>query len=472
MHRNHNLLFFLSLAVMLPGCALRRQVKNIENLSFSPLRETAQPAYIKEVLPNGLTLFLMEDHSLPLINFHALIKTGDIYDPEGKRGLGEMAFEVIRTGGAGSMAGDKIDETLEHIGCRINAGIDWDMGTVGGISDRQNFNTVFGIFANILQFPRFEEEKIELSRISKNSQISRRNDDIDGIAEREFRKLVYGKDSPYARTIEYETINSVTRDDMIKFHGLFFRPEKIILGICGDFHSGEMLEYVKEVLGKWETADVPAYPAVPAADFIAPAPSVNLFIKKEATQSVVIMGHAGLRRDHPDYFASLVLSRILGMGWHSRFSRNLRQREGLAYNIWAGIFGEFNYPGLFYAQAQTQSERTIEAIGRMQKEIELISEGVTGEELYAAKEGIINSEVFWSDTRDKIMQRLLRYEYYGYPSDYPQQLLEGVGATAKEDVSEVAKRHLFPEKLTVLIVGSPEKFGAPLPEGTNILDNP
>jgi zinc protease len=320
----------------------------------------------------------------------------------------------------------------------------------------------------MLKNPRFEETKIELSRIRKNTEISRRNDDIEEIAEREFRKLVYGKDSPYAGTSEYETIKAVTRDDMVKFHRTFFRPQNIIIGVWGDFESREILGYLVKSLGNWAEDNSSVF--TPAGtDFATARPSVNLIIKKDATQSVIMMGHMGMRRDHPDYFTALVISRILGAGWQSRFSRILRQEKGLAYSIWAAFMGEFNYPGPFAAQAQTQSERTFEAVDLMKKEIEFISEGVTDEELLVAKEGIINSEVFWSDTRDKIMERLLRYEYYGYPLDYPQKLIEGVKKVTKEDISRVAQKHIFPEKLTVLIVGDPEKFGAPLPENVNII---
>ncbi len=460
----------LLLPLLLSGCSVHRLANNYHTLRFPPLKTPENTPYVKQVFPNGLTVLLMEDNSLPLINFHAMITTGAIYDPKDKRGLAEMSFELIRTGGAGQLSGDEIDETLEHIGAQISCGVNWDLGWIGGLSDTENFNRVFSIFTDMLKNPSFEEDKIALSKIRKNSEILRRNDDIDEISARLFRKLLYGEDSPYARTIEYETVKSICRQDMIEFHRRFVRPQNIILGVWGDFKSSQMLEYLKESIGNWTVEEPPPLLPLPEISFPNPTPSINLAIKKDASQSVIIMGHIGLRRDDPDYFTALVLSRILGTGWHSRFSRNIRQQKGLAYSAWAGFWGEFGYPGPFYGYVQTQSERTFEAVELMQKEIRLILEGATPEEISVAKEGIINNEVFWSDTREKIMHRLMTYEYYGYPVDYPQKLIEGIKKVTAQDIISVAKKHILPDHLTVLIVGNPEKFGCPLPEGIKIIE--
>ncbi len=459
---------FLLAAFLLSGCAPGKMAERVDSLKFPSLENPAPHAYVKEQLSNGLTLFLMEDHSLPLVSFHAMIRTGSVYDPKGQAGLAEMSMEVIRTGGAEDLSGDETDEALEKIGAGISFGAGRDAGWAGGLADRENFARVFSIFTGMLKSPRFEEAKIELSKIRKNTEISRRNDDIEEIAGREFIKLVYGRENPYARTIEYETVKAVTRNDMVKFHRTFFQPGNIIIGVWGDFESGKMMEYIKESLGTWTAGKTPL-PPLSGTDFDATQPSVNLVVKEDATQSVIMMGHMGLRRDDPDYFTALVISRILGAGWNSRFSRILRQEKGLAYSEWAGFWGEFGYPGPFSAGVQTQAERTTEAMELMQEEIRLISGKVTDEELSVAKEGIINSEVFWSDTTDKVMERLMRYQYYGYPSDYPGKLLEGIKKVTKEDISRVAKKNIFPDRLAILIVGNPEKFGSPLPEKINII---
>ncbi len=460
--------FLLAMAALiLAGCATLN-LPGPDMLRFPELRTFETPHYVKEKLDNGMVIFLMEDRSLPLINFQALIRTGSIYEPSEKTGLAEITIETLRTGGAGGMSGDEIDDELEKIGAYISTGINRDSATIEGLSHKEHFPLVFDIFYKILTAPDFQQDKIELSVIRKKGEISRRNDDISGIADREFRRLLYGKNSPYARISEYETIDKVCRQDIVSFYKEYFHPENLILGVWGDFESSEMLDFIRKTFSGWERGGIQA-PEKPEVEFPAEG-STNLIVKKDTSQSVIVMGHRGIRRDHPDYFTAVVLSRILGAGWYSRFSRNLRQEKGLAYEIWAGFIAEFDYPGLFICKAQTRQDRTSECIALMKKEIELIRQGITDEELAVAKEGILNNEVFWSDTKDKIINRLIRYEYYGYPPDYQDKLIEGVKRVTREDVLRIAKELLFPENLTLLVVGNPEKFDAPLPTNTRIIE--
>jgi len=456
----------ICLAIFLTGCATVSE-KPYEKIKFPELKKVEKPQFTKEKLENGITVFLMEDHSLPLISFKALVRTGTIYEPAEKTGLGEITFETMRTGGAGERSGDEIDTFLESTGASISTGIGTDIGWIEGICHRKNFYFVFSIFKGIITAPSFEPEKVELAIIRKRGEISRRNDEISEIADREFRRIIYGKDSPYGRTPEYETIAHITRQDIINFYNGAFYPEGIILGIWGDFDSKDMLEIVRRTFGKWNKEKIEK--AKPPVEF-ADDGSFNLIVKKEATQSVIIMGHRGLQRNDPDYFAAIVLSRALGAGWNSRFSRILRQEKGLAYEIWATFAGEFDRPGLFIAKAQARSDRTMEAVELMKEEIKRMADGISEEELDVAKEGIINSEVFWSDTKDEIINRLLTYEYYGYPYDYPEKLIDGVKKVSGEDIKMVAKKYIYPDRLTVLIVGNPERFDAPLPHNTKTIN--
>ncbi len=463
--RKKALILLVAAGMLLGGCAYNRPGA----LKFPELRAVETPYFIREKLDNGITVFLMEDRSLPLINFQAFIRTGTIYEPEEKTGLAEIAFEVLRTGGTGKMSGEEVDYGLERIGARISTGIERDIASAGGLCQKENFPFVFGLFRDILSTPAFEPDKIELSVIRKRGAISRRNDDISDIAEREFRRLVYGKNSPYARITEYSTIDNIKREDLLKFHAEHLRPENITLGVWGDFESAEMLKTVKEIFGSWRDSRKTPSPHRPEVEFPKTAP-LNVIVKKDATQSVIMMGHGGIKRGHPDYFTAAVLSRILGAGNYSRFTRILREEKGLAYEVWALFIPEYNYPGLFMGKAQTRLDKTFEVIDLMKQEIEYVRRSITDEELSVAKEGILNSEVFWSDTKDKIITRLMRYEYYGYPFDYPEKLIEGVKKVTKQDVIRVANELLLPDSLTILIVGNPEKFDSPLPPGTNIIE--
>ncbi|MDD3726031.1 MAG: pitrilysin family protein [Candidatus Ratteibacteria bacterium] len=440
------------LILFLTGCATVTE-KPYEKINLPELHKTEKPQFIKKTLDNGTTVFLMEDHSLPLISFKALIRTGKIHEPAEKTGLGDITFEVMRTGGAGEKTGDEIDLFLENIGASISTGIGTDIGWVEGICHKKNFFSVFNIFKDIITTPSFEPDKITLAVIKKKSEISRRNDYISEIADREFKRLIYGKDSPYGRIPEYETIDAITREDIINVYNFSVHPEDIILGIWGDFETEEMYEIVKRSFGRWQKEKTEKKEK-PPVEFIQ-GPSLNIIKKEDATQSVIVMGHIGLQMNNPDYPAAVVLSRALGVGWNSRFLRILRQEKGLAYEVWAVFSGEFDRPGLFIAKAQTKTESTMEAMELMKAEIKRIQEGITKEELDIAKEGVINSEVFWSDTKDEIMSRILTYEYYNYPYDYPEKLIEGVKKVSLDDIKRTARKYIFPERLTILIVGNP-----------------
>lgn len=455
-------IIFLLVPVFLIGCFPKRDTtRDFQRLEFVELEPIEVPEYTRRELKNGMIVYLMEDRTLPLIHFKALIKTGSIWDPQDKAGLCDITFEVIRTGGGGQRTGNEIDMKLEKVGAQIEAGADRDMGWVCGFSLKDNFNEIFSVFGDILRNPLFDQAKIELAKIKIRGLIARRNDNIEELANREFRRLIYGRDNPYARIVEYKTIEKITRNDLVLFYNNFFHPNNIVLGLWGDFESEEMLKKVESIFGDWEPREI-QFPEKPIIEQ-EPIASFNLVIRKEATQSAIRMGHLGIRRDHPDYFASIVLSKILGAGWHSRFGRRLRTEEGLAYEVWAWQTAEFDYPGLFIATAQTSLGRTIEAITLMKREIELIRQKeVSYEELKVGKESILNAAVFWFDTKDEIIERLMRYEYYGYPLDYIKRLIEGIKEVTKNDILRVARAHLKPDKLTILVVGNPEFFDKPL----------
>ncbi|KPK40543.1 MAG: peptidase M16, partial [Phycisphaerae bacterium SG8_4] len=166
---------------------------------------------------------------------------------------------------------------------------------------------------------------------------------------------------------------------------------------------------------------------------------------------------------YPDYFALIVMNRILGGGFTSRLFRNVRSREGLAYSVFGSYSANYDYPGEFYVGCQTKSESTVYAIRAMLREVEKMRESeVTDEELALAKDSFLNSFVFNFDTRGEVVNRLMTYEYYGYPPDFLLQIKENVEKVSKADVLRVAKKHLRPDKVQILAVGRPQDFGEPL----------
>jgi zinc protease len=185
--------------------------------------------------------------------------------------------------------------------------------------------------------------------------------------------------------------------------------------------------------------------------------------KEDVNQSNIYLGHIGGMRNNPDYFALILMNRILGSGFTSRLFKNVRSREGLAYSVYGLYSANYDFPGLFYVGCQTKSENSIKAIRAMIEELRKMTESqVTDEELALAKDSYLNSFVFNFDTKGEIVSRLMTYAYYGYPQDFLQRTKENIEKVTKADVLRVAQKYLRPDDVQILAVGKPEDFDEPL----------
>lgn len=446
----------------LPGAttAIPRK-KPHEGLVYPPLNQPQPPVPQRVELDNGMIVYLMEDHEFPIIDIDVQIRTGAIYEPADKVGLADITGTVMRTGGTISKTGDELDEILESLAASVEVGIGDDSGYASMSVLREDLDTGLAILADVLMNPAFREDKIELKKLQHQSSIARRNDDPGAITTREFGKLIYGADSPYARTTEYDTISNITRDDLVAFHEKYFGPDNVILGVLGDFDSEEMLVKLEEVFREWKPAqtDFPEKPGVPKNE----AGKVALVVKDDVNQTNVRMGHMGWLRKNEDYPALVVMCQILGIGWSSRLVNSIRVEKGLAYFIGNNYGAGYDVPGAFFIVSATKSETTVMAIEAILEEVEKMrAEEVADEELKQAIDGFMNSSVFDYDTRDKILSRALRYEYYDYPQDFVEQLMAGIRKVTKADVKRVANEYLHPDKFALLAVGKAGDFDKPL----------
>jgi zinc protease len=224
----------LSFAAFALGLAAQ-PVPDYKALKYPPLRQVTPPAPVFFTLPNGMKVFLLEDHELPLISGSVLVRTGNLFDPADKRGLADLTGSIIRSGGTKSKSGDDLDDELESIAASVESSIGESSGSVSFNCLKENSDQVLGIFKDVLTTPEFREDKVELGKTQARSGISRRNDDAAGIASREFSDTVYGRDTPWGWTIEYDDINRIKREDMVAFHRRYFFPKKLILWVYGDF---------------------------------------------------------------------------------------------------------------------------------------------------------------------------------------------------------------------------------------------
>lgn len=432
-----------------------------KELQFPPLRPVTIPDVLTVSLPNGMKLYLLEDHELPIVSGVALIRTGNLFDPPDKIGLATVTGIVLRSGGTKNKTGDQLDEQLENIAASVESQIGETNGQISFSALKENTDEVLKVFQELIMAPEFRQDKIDLVKTQLRSSISRRNDDAHGIAGREFSDIVYGRDTPYGWRMEYEHVDRIGRDDVLAFYKRYLFPANIMLGVRGDFYASEMKAKLETLFSGWQYRQpaVPPFPIVRAK----PAPGVYLAKKDDVTQTFFEMGHLGGTLRDKDYPALEVMADILGGGFRSRLFQRVRTQLGFAYGISSNWGANYNHPGLLEISGSTKSPSTTETIKVIQEEIEKIrATEVSSEELDTARQTVANSFVFNFDTKAKTLNRILIYEYYGYPKDFIYQYQKAVAAVTKADILRVAREHLKPREMTIVAVGKPEDFGQPL----------
>jgi zinc protease len=437
-----------------------KQAQPWKSIPIPPLPEfhPAQPKRI--VLKNGLVIFLQEDHELPFISGSISIKGGERDVPADKAGLVDLYGDTWRTSGTATKNGDQLDDLLEAKAAKVETGGDIDSTAVTWSCLKADEDQVFGIAVDLLEHPKFDDQKLTLAKQQAAAGIVRRNDDASDIAAREAATLVYGKDNPYAREPEIATVMSVTIADLQKFHDKTVAPNNMLIGVSGDFDSAVMEQKLRAVFeGMPRGTPAPQ----PPTDFSGPKPAVYYVDKNDVNQSNVWIVGLGTERKNPDYYALSMMNEIFSGGFGSRLFQNVRTRLGLAYSVGGAYGASFDHPGLFHVAAATKSETTVKTIQAIEEQIEdLKTKPFTEEELQKAKDQLLNSFIFQYDSKEKVLAAKMRLEFYGYPPDFLEKYRAGIEKVTTADLSRVAKKYVDPSKLAVLVVGNVSEFGTPL----------
>jgi zinc protease len=427
-------------------------------VSKLPAFHPPQPKRIE--FPNGMVVFLQENHELPTIDGTARIRGGGRSVSANKTGLTDIYGEVWRTGGTKTQTGDQLDDYLEQRAAKVETGGGVDSTTVSWSCLKEDFDDVFRVFEDLLKNPEFRADKIEIAQKGMYDGISRRNDDPGQIAGREAAKLAYGANNPYARVAEYATVAAITRQDLVQWHRDHVHPNNIILGVAGDFDAAKMEARLKEAFASWprgQAANDPEIKPDPAK------PGYYQVDKTDVNQSNIQMVALGITRKNPDYFATSVFNEAFGGGFSSRLFNDIRTTKGLAYGVGGGVGAGWDHPGMLRLMVSTKSKTTIESIQALDEEIaDLAKRPISDEEIKRAKDAILNSFVFRFDSPEKVLQEKMAYEFYGYPLDFLENFQKGIEGVTKEDVARVAAKYVHRGQMAVLVVGNVAEFDKPL----------
>jgi predicted Zn-dependent peptidase len=446
----------MAVAIPLAACAGDLALGDPRQMTFKPV-EFIPPEADRVVLENGMVVYLLEDHELPLVSMIATMRTGSWLDPDDKIGLASLTGTTMRTGGGGGLSAERVDEELEQFAGDIGISIGRQSGSASLDVLSKDLKRGLQIFAGLIRAPAFEPARVELAKLQAIENIRRRQDSPGSIVGREFVKLLYGADHPSARESSIGSITRITRDDLVAFHRKTIHPNGLMLGVTGDFDRPAMLALLRDVFGDWKKGEVPVLKIADVPQGPAAKPVVR-FVNKETSQTHLRLGHLSIREHDPDYVALAIANDILGgSSFRSRLFNDVRTKRGLAYSVGSRLNSGVHDQGIWLMRAETKLPSTQEVISRFVVNMERMrTELVTDNELAEAKEAYVNSFVFSFASASSIVGRLVELEYDGLPKDFLQQLRARVVALTKEEILAAAKKHFNPERLTIIAVGPGE----------------
>ena len=417
---------------------------------------------VVDTLENGMVLFMMPDHRLPVLNIRAMVRTGEIYEPRELMGLADMTGSVMRSGGTTNYEPDSLNAILEYLAASVETSIGLEQGNASLNCLSKDVESCLELFADVVMNPAFTQDKIDQYKERAKDNILRSNDNPNSIARREFYHFIYG-DHPYGSIPDWEPIKKITREDLITYHKKYFVPNNIWLGITGDFEIEDIKARLTKVFEGFEPAEVD-FPKIEMVDKDY-HPGVNL-IEKDVKQTTIYFGHLGITEDNPDRFAIALMNYILGGGsFTSRMTTIVRSDMGLAYSVRSSFRANSRDLGTFDAFCQTKNSSAYDAVYNMLDQIKKIrDEKVTPEELDGVKESYINSFVFQFTSPSQIVSRLMNLEYDGMPRDFYQKYIDNVKKVTLDDVQRVAKEYLHPDKMTYVLVGDTKIYADQMQE--------
>ena len=407
---------------------------------------------------NGMVVYFLEYHDLPVFVINAYFHGGDVYDPVDKAGLTGITATLMRTGGAGDRTADQVDEDLDFVGASMGSSSANDFLSVNANSLRKDADLVFGIFADALIRPAFDPDKLNLEASNLKEGIRRQNDNSWSIVRRVFYQTLYG-DHPYGLFPTLASVDNIARDDVVAHHKRFYAPDNCILSITGDLTLEEAKALVERYLGEWEPTSQPVEPIAPAEKTYQAG---VYYAEKDINQANIRFGHLGLDDKNPDRYAMELMNFALGGGgFASRLTSDVRTTAGLAYTV--GSYEQVRpYNGFFFGYCLTRADAMAQATQMMLDIVaDVKANGITAEELQLAKESTINSYVFGYDTPGELVAAKALLELRGFPPDQLKRTLEAYKAVTLEDCNRVAAKYLNTEDIVIVITGNKELFDQP-----------
>lgn len=422
---------------------------------LASVANAAPPLAKRIILDNGMVLLLAEKHEIPMVTVSVSLTAGGLAEPPEKPGLASLTASLLMQG-TKKRSATQISREIDFVGGSLSVSGGDDFASAGLRVLKKDIRTGFELLSDVLRNPVFEQKEIDRKVKEVLAEIQRQKEEPETIASEAFSKAVFG-DHPYGRVGDDVAayLSKIDRKDIIEFYSSHYGPRGAVIAVVGDVAEKEIRSLIRSSFGSWKQPDFQetASPAPPKR-----AATEVIKLTKKITQANIAIGHLGISRENPDYYAVAVMNFILGGGgFSSRLMDNIRDNRGLAYDVHS-MFSAQKEPGSFRVWVQTKNESANEAIAEILKELERIrTEPVTDKELTDAKAYLTGSFPLRMDTYAKIAGLLTSMEVYGLGMNYPARFPSLINAVSKEDVLRVAGKYLDPARMVIVVLADQEK---------------
>jgi zinc protease len=408
-------------------------------------------------LDNGIRVVVLENPANPTVALRASVPAGSIGEPPDKPGLASLTASML-TRGTATRTTLAFATALENVGASLSASADALTTMISGSAQSKDFNLVMDLFAEMLRQPAFPAADLDRVRGQVLAGLAQSRDNPDSVASRAFERAIYPPGHPLRpATLEEaeQAARGMIRDDLEAFYRRQYGPDQMLVVLAGDVKADRVREALTTRLGDWPRN--PTTMAIPAADVPLQAEAERLVIRvSDRSQAAVLWGHAGgLRRSDPDFYATQVLNLILGGGGalNSRLGNTIRDEQGLAYNVYS-YFDASLYPGPFRAYLGTNPANVQKAVASLDAEVRRIRDkGVTRRERDEAVAYLTGRFPLRLETNAGMADILWAMEFYRLGTDYIDRYADYYRAVTVAQVNEAARRHLHPDRATLVVAG-------------------
>ncbi len=401
-------------------------------------------------LANGLKVVIFENRRLPIVNFRLAFRFGDINSPENARGLA-TAVSSLMTQGTAKYSSRQLAEETENLGASLHASSSSDNTTIAASALTMYRGEILKLLAEVLFEPTFPESELNLYKENTIKSLEFQRSQADFLADEQASRIIFGS-HPYGTVSpKAEEIEKFSREMLIDFHAKKFVPNNALMIVVGDVNREEILAEFEQVFGNWKPGSVET--KVFDSPPVRTGKTLTIVDRVGSAQSNIVLANLGVSRSHPDYFPIIVMNQILGAGASSRLFMNIREEKGYTYGAYSS-FDTRRLAGSFEASAEVRSAVTGDSLKEFFYELNRIRDEKVGEnEIDDAKNFLTGVFPIRAETQEGLTNLIVTQKLYELSEDYLQTYRENVAAVTIEDVQRVAKEHIHPDKIALVIVG-------------------